>query len=194
MPVQGAYTCAVPKPVDCGTIVLPAVKFATCAAAYQAHESEICDIWMIETTDEVADTIPTAWYDPANFGATFDTNSKHLTTIGDKPLSEINEITVAKRWLVFTSRLHTLNFDITDMSIENYDFVRALQVKPTIAIWFRDIDGYMYGGPNGVICDVQNAGNILNRGEGGLLTGQAALVWEADCDPPIAVEGVNPNP
>jgi len=203
-----SYDCAVPKPTDCGTIILPAVKFATCAAAYQAHESEICDVWIVMTADGIANERPNAamilpegaaagaddWLNPENYpqiggGWTGDAATMlHLTTIGDKPLSEINEITVAKRWLVFTSRTHTVNIDITDMSVENYDFIRALQVKPTVAIWYRDIDGYMYGGEDGVVCDIQNAGNILNRGEGGLLTGQAVFTWEADCDPPVGEE------
>lgn len=187
-----SYTCAVPKPDDCASIVLPDVNFATCPAAYQAHESEICDVWMIETTDGVADAVPTAWYDSDDLDAL--TGVHKLTTIGDKPLSEVNELTVAKRWVVFTSRTHTVNIDVTDMSLENYDFIRALQVKPTVAVWYRDIDGYIYGGENGIVCDVQNAGNILNRGEGGLLTGQFILTWEADCDPPVAVDGVNPSP
>jgi len=203
-----SYTCAVPKPADCGTIVLPAVNFATCPAAYQAHESEICDVWVVMTTDGVANERPNSgmllpegiapgaddWLAQENYpqiggGWTGDPATMvHLTTIGDKPLSEINEITVAKRWLIFTSRTHVVNIDVTDMSIENYEFFRALQVKPTVAIWYRDIDGYMYGGADGVVCDVQNAGNILNRGEGGLLTGQVVFNWDADCDPPMGEE------
>lgn len=192
----------------CSTITLPVVSFADCPADYAAHESEICDVWIVPADDGVSTEIPTlaadggadpdAWHNPLNYPtesghfSNAGTGMRHLIVIGDKPISEITEVTVAKRWSLITNRGHIVNIDVTDMSIPNYDFIRALQFQPTVAIWYRDIDGYMYGGANGIVCDIQNAGNIANRGEGGLLTGQVIFNWNKECDPPAAVESATP--
>jgi hypothetical protein len=148
---------------------------------------------VVETPDGVADSLPTTWYDTSDWDTTFAT-AKHLVVIGDKPLSETTEQIVAKKLVKVTSRKHTVNADITDMSLLNYDFIRALQIQPTLAIWYRDMDGYVYGGPNGVVCDVKNAGNILGRGDGTLLTGQMVYEWDCDCDPDVALDGTMPTP
>ncbi len=187
-------TCDIERPVDCSSFALPDVLFQTCAAAYNAHESEITDIWLVETTDGIANSLPVTWYDTADWDTTGFTGAQHLTVIGDKPLSAVSEIIVARKWVKTTRRTHTLNADITDMPLENYNFIRAVQLQPTIAMWFKTMDGYIFGGANGVVADVKNAGNILGRGDGTLLTGQMEIEWDCDCDPEGAIDGIAPTP
>lgn len=190
---EALYNCPFIGDDNCGaSVCLPPVSITDCPADYNAHESEICDVWVQPANaDGSAPEPPGAlgvnWHDPS---AHTGVGVRHLITIGDKPASEIVEVSLAKRQTKVSERKHILNIDVTDMSIPNYDFIRGLQFQPSLVIWYRDIDGYMYGGSDGIYCDVQNAGNIANRGEGGLLTGQVILSWTKLCDPPATPEGV----
>lgn len=212
MPTPGFYSCP-DTSQGCDSLELPEAHLATCAADYGAQESEICDLWLVGYKSDGTYSKPvsgtpdpaTDWLDPANYdtGADFVPGDIiHLAVIGDKPLPEFNDQTVAKRIVIPTSTTHTLNIDVTDFAIQpaegvaieqqckilNYELIRFLQSRPTVALWFRTIDGLMVGGPDGIVADVTQAGTVFGRGEGTLLTGQIVFQWDSDCDPPAQPE------
>lgn len=208
MASKGLYGCVNPI-IDCDLFDLPKAHVSNCPANYGALESEICDIWLTVYKDgyqvPAGDPTPapaTDWLDPANYSNATVDEIVHLVVIGDKPLPEFNDITVAKRWVIPSFTRHSLNFDVSDFAFQpgddavtedqckmlNYEFIRALQQRPTLVLWFRTISGIMFGGPAGIVCDVTSAGTILGRGEGTLMTGSVVLTWESACDPPAQPE------
>lgn len=186
-------------PAACNPLTFPSVTFADCPQDYVDHESEIEDIWFVPvqynsgTNQYEAIAKPTNWTYRSDLDAI--SGVVRATVIGDKPLPEIVEIQIAKQQTKLKNRTHTLNIDITDMHTNNYEFVRMLQFPGAlVAVWYADHDDYVYGGADGIVCRVVNAGNILNRGEGSLLTGQIVLTWKHLYDPPVAalIEGASP--
>jgi len=186
------------EPVGCGAITLPAVTNPQCPADYAAYEGEITDILM--STVAKVDGVWTASFPPDNYlydgdwDAAVTAGAKRLVVIGDKPLSETKVLSLGKRWRKIKDRVHTLNLDITDMSALNYEFVRTLQRDKKVAINWKSIDGWNAGGDDMVIVDVDTAGIIWPRGEGGLMAGQLVLTWSNKYDPPagLAIAGASP--
>jgi hypothetical protein len=69
----------------------------------------------------------------------------------------------------------------------NYTLIQALQGTQFLCFWYKTIDGNVFGGANGIIARVANAGHIHARGENALLEGQIILEWYHMFDPPMAV-------
>ena len=194
-----SYGGPTPAPVGCAAIVLPAPTNPNCPSDYNIHESEITDIWISpveESTpgaeDWTATALPTSWESIADLNAT--AGLRHLTIIGDKPLAENRTATLAKRWIKVISRNHSINMDLTDMSEDNYEFIRVLQYSPKVAVWFRSYGNWVAGGEAGIVCDVDTAGVIWGRGEGTLMTGQVVFRWSNKFDPPAVIANNTPSP
>lgn len=184
------YTCNF-DPADC-RIELPPAAVATCAADYEIQESEICDIWMTAPGGPK----PSDWTNPNSYpvdnSGAWDpaTTMRQLLVQGDKPLPEVREVSLGKDWVVQTMLVHTINASITD--VRNYNLIRSLQQAEEVVVWFRTIDGLMVGGPDGIQCKANRAGNQFSRGQGALLTGEFQLQWAAPCDPPAAIADPQP--
>lgn len=194
-----SYSGPAGLPSGCNPLTMPSVTFADCPQDYVDHESEIEDVWIVPvqynsgTNQYQATALPTNWLYRTDLDSI--TGGIRATVIGDKPLPELREVALAKGQTKLKNRRHTLNLDITDMHTDNYELIRTLQYPGAlIAIWYADRDEYVYGGVNGVVCHIQNAGTILNRGEGALLTGQLVLYWDNLYDPPVGelIQGASP--
>ena len=173
---------------DCTPTALPEPTFADCPDGYTAHEGEIVKVfiatasWNTETLIFEADTVPVDWQVSDNYIV-----SGIITLIGfgDKPLAEATTINLPYNKIKVNKRKHTMNFDFTDMTVENYEVVRGLQGTHLVAIWYLTIDGYIVGGENGIIARIANAGTVHARGENALLTGQVIFEWDNLFDPPL---------
>lgn len=211
--------------IDCiAGFSLPAVIKAACPAGYGAKESEISDVFITlygdgdyALVDGGTVSLPgaawtiegdAAWFDSRTFvldnaTAWSGTQVRSLLCVGDKPLPEFSQITVARGWTKNVGTIHTINLDVTDHPcsdpvapdpvFKNYDFTRVLQGQPTVVVWFRTIGGIIVGGDLGIKCRVIQAGNVFGRGEGTLLTSQIILEFDAACDPPAACD-LNTDP
>lgn len=186
------------EPTGCGAITLPAVTTPQCPADYAAYEGEITDILMSTVAkvdgEWVASFPPDNYLYDGDWDAAVSAGAKRLVVIGDKPLAETKVLTLGKRWRKIKDRFHTLTIDITDMSVLNYEFVRTLQRDKKVAVNWKSIDGWNAGGDEMVIVDVDTAGIIWPRGEGGLMSGQLVLTWSNKFDPPagLAIAGTSP--
>ena len=173
--------------VDCTPTALPTVTFSDCPEGYQAHESEIIKVfisnaeWNSSTKIFEADVKPTDHQDSSDYAVA---GIITLIGFGDKPLPEVLTVPIPNNQLKVVNRRHIVNFDFTDMHLNNYEAVRALQGLHHVAIWYQDIDGYIYGGADGIIARIVNAGTILARGENALATGQIQFEWKNLFDPP----------
>ena len=177
-------------PTDCTQTALPDPEFTDCPESYVTHEGEIDVLWMTHLEYNSG----TAQWEAANVPTNHETTAgfvvagiEKLIGFGDKPLSEPLTVPLPHGLTKTHNRRHTLNFDITDQSIANYELVRALQGLQYVAIWYKTIDGDGFGGENGIIARVVNAGNVHARGEGALLTGTIVLEWKKLFDPPRVI-------
>lgn len=186
------------EPSGCAALTFTAVTYPDCPAAYNAYEGEIVEILMSPVAK--VDGVWTASFPPDNYlydgdwDAAVSAGAKRLVVVGDKPQGETKILQLAKRWRKIKDRVHTLNIDVTDMSVANYDFIRLLQRDKKVAINWKSIDGWNAGGDEMVIVDVDTAGIIWPRGEGGLMSGQLVLTWSNKFDPPagLAIAGASP--
>lgn len=196
-PFESSYTGPGEAPDGCENVLLPDTTNPNCPADYNAYEGELCELWMVlAEQDEDGNWVASA--EPDNYLYKGDLNAivgvKRLAIIGDKPLPETRTVALAKRWTRIKTLGHTLNIDVTDVSEENYEFIRTLQYRPITAVWVASVDGWHMGGNGGIIVQVDTAGIIWPRGEGSLMTGTLVLKFDHKFDPPagIAFAGTSP--
>lgn len=186
-------------PTDCSAYNLPAADVVECGLEYEAHEGEICDVWIVGATYNgatglyEANSLPTNWTYRSDLDGI--ANVMHFEVIGDKPLGEPREVAIPKFRTLVTERTHTLTFDNIHITDNNYEAIRFLQANGLfVAFWYADYDERVYGGANGIVGWVQNAGHIHSRGEGSLLIGQGQLQWRNIFDPPTATLNSGASP
>ncbi len=184
-------------PDGCENVLLPDTTNPNCAADYNDYEGELCTAWLVPAEkDEDGNWVATA--EPDNYLYVGDLDAivgvKKLTIIGDKPLAEVVRVALAKRMSKVKTRRHLVNVDITDLSEENYEFIRTLQYHPILAGWFASVDGWHMGGNPGIVIQVDTSGVVWPRGEGSLMTGTVVFTWDNKFDPPagLAQAGVSP--
>lgn len=181
---------------DCSSTPLPAVSFAECPEGYVAHEGEIAKVyithavWNTETKVYEAYVLPADWTSSASYDVE---GIITLTGFGDKPIAEAVTVVTPYNRPLTTNRNHTMNFEITDMSLDNYEFIRALQGTQQVVMWYQTIDGYIFGGTDGIIARIPSVGNVHARGENALLAGQIQFAWKNLFDPPAEeIDGATP--
>lgn len=173
----------------CTPTAFPAPSFALCPEGYVAHEGEIAEIyispalWDATTKKFKATAVPLSWTVSANYAIAGITTLKGF---GDKGLREAVTVPLPRNQIKTIKGKHALNFDYTDLSIANYELIRAIQGTQLVAMWYVTIDGYVFGGAEGIIARIANAGHSHSKGENALLTGQVAFAWDNLFDPPAA--------
>ncbi len=184
------YAC-IACPADCTNSDLPAVDFSNCVDSMVSEESEITDIFMTIPDDaNPGDPLakPTDWTTKAAWDLIIASSGlakvRQLTVIGDLAEPEGTVRTVSKRRRILGEHTFTLNFDIDDISLANYDFMRRLQCGASVVIWYATAGGFLYGGPNGFQVDITKAGQILERGDGNYAVLRFQVQWKAKCSPP----------
>lgn len=174
------YSCPV-CPTSCLNADFPAVDFNDCTDAFISEESEITDIYIS------SGTVPGDWTNSASWQAvlsqTASNKIRNLTGIGDLTLPEGQNRTVSKGRLINDSSRYRITFDVDDVTDLNYTMLRRMQCGGTFKIWFKTEGNYLYGGPTGIMADIENAGEVLQRGEESYSIFQIIFTWEASCSP-----------
>lgn len=120
-----------------------------------------------------------------------------LTVIADKPAaaSVIKEISNGRRMPL--GKDHTINVTIDDVSGENYELMRVFECGGQVRIWYETEGGYIYGGNEGVVADV-DLNDVLNRGREESETLAGTITWRAKFHPERGIspiyDGNNSNP
>jgi hypothetical protein len=175
-------TYGVPVLADCDSFVMPVTTVAACVRDTTTEFSRIKRIFLIEPSAanglaaaiQPADTMTASDWDAvlANTGAT---KIRTLKGVGDLPKPtpvkiEVNgeEKTVGLDFV--------LNFTHNDISEDNYELVRLLQ-NATLFLWFETEGGYLYGGVEGIKCEVAEASHILANGKDTLAADEFIYKW-----------------
>jgi hypothetical protein len=162
---------------------LPPTNFSTCSPVVPF--SEIQRIFMAKSSAEAF----TDWTQASEWTTRISQTSvsgddyiRVLTVIADKPqaASVVREISNGRRIVV--GKDHTINFTIDDVSDENYEFMRALECGGQFRIWYETAGGYMYGGNEGQLINI-DAGDVLNRGREETETIAGTMTWRAKFHP-----------
>jgi hypothetical protein len=102
---------------------------------------------------------------------------------GEKPEPTETTITLRKNKVISLGTKHMLNYTIQVMDNDTYDALRALQAnKGQFHAWFCT-DSYLYGGDNGIICDVEKVVFTKAGGRGDVSKCIISLSWSAKADP-----------
>lgn len=168
-------------PTSCLNADLPAVDFNDCADAFISEESEITEIYIS------SGTVPSNWANAAAWQSVLSQTAANkirtLTGIGNMDLPEGDNRIVSRGRVISDSSRYRIVFDVDDVSDLNYSMLRKLQCGGTFKIWYKSEGGYLHGGPTGIMADIENAGEILARGDDGYSTLQIVFTWEAACSP-----------
>ncbi len=178
------YDCNCPE--TCEDFTMPAFSFADCTAAVKEEESEISHIYLdtittnSETGEKEFSNLPPSvgsatvgWYGSAAV----------LVGIGDLPASEKTQRTISLRRVKFGVKTYTLNFDIDDVTAENYAALKALNCGQEVGLAWGTIGGRIYGS---VIATVIAADPIFDRGEDAYVRYNLQLQFKAYCPPDMA--------
>ena len=177
-------------PANCASADFPAVNFSDCTDAFVSEESEITDIWLSPEDDANAGEPkykPTDWTSKSAWETATNQSGagiKHLTVIGDKPLPETASRTVSKGRVIPGLGTHTVNFDIDDVTPENYTLMRRAQCGGRWVMWYAT-KRFIYGGAKGFSANVVNAGEVLQRGDNYTVL-SFIMNWKAQQSPPRA--------
>lgn len=163
-------------------ITLPAVSFSDCNP--DVNQSEIEDIF-IASAD--ADDHPD-WTDPAEWATLLSqtltatgNEIRRLSVIGDKPAATAISVQAAKRKTIRIDATHVINFEIDDVSTENYAATLAMQAGVLMKVWYKTRGGFLFGGNTGIVATV-DINPVLGRGdEIEKLVG--TISWNSKTDP-----------
>lgn len=169
---------------------LPVVGFSDCAP--NVVYSEIRRVFLAKATAAAFTNVSDAseWIDRlSQTNIVGDDYIRPLTVIGDKPAaaSVIKDISNGRKSVV--GKDHTLNFTIDDMSNENYEFMRALECGGQFKMWYETEGGYMYGGNEGILVNI-DANVINNRGREEIETIAGVITWRAKFSPERVVSPI----
>lgn len=170
-------------PANCGS-VLPDTLFNICTPSTVFGEIQSIFIG-IATADPFDDWTDLAQWEAALALPTSDPNAlRELVVSGDLPLPSSDPIDISKGRKVYPPASRTINFDIDDLSQENYEFARTTSCNIQFRIWYMTATR-MYGGNDGILAMV-HFDHVIERGVKSLnkLTGTAT--WDAQFAPVMA--------
>jgi len=101
---------------------------------------------------------------------------------GDQPPAEADEVIISRNRRVQTPKTFTVNFDVDDISDDNYQFMRWLECNTIVKIWYTANDK-MFGSNAGIDNVTLMMDNQIERGQKTVhkLVGNAK--WEAQYSP-----------
>ena len=95
----------------------------------------------------------------------------------DLPAAVADEVVISKGRKVYSPATHTINVDVDDLSIENYEFARTTSCNLQMRIWFMTPE-HQYGGPEGILAMV-NLRPVIERGIKSLNKLSGTITWDA---------------
>ena len=180
-------------PSDCASLSLPNYSYTACDDNYTVESSEIQFLYLAAQSEDVDGNPvpvakPTDWTSASDWAAVIsDTgdNVRKIEVIGDKPATEDQEVALPGFRSKIQARTHTLNITINDMNGTNYDFFNTLSTcGGSVYAWIQTNGEYLYGGGDGIRCNVQSCSYVLERGEGSTSRWDLVLEWQGLGQPP----------
>lgn len=177
-------------PIDCTDAQIPTVRFDDCAPEINESEIEFVAIARSDADDFADVEDSTEWTTRIEQSATEiapdpDNSIRMLRVIGDKPAPEVQNRVVSGGRSLQTAKNHTLNVEVDETNIDNYEFARSTQCNPTYKLWYVTKAGKVYGGICGI--KAQMVLNLIqNRGDGEIEKYIGTVTWKDRIDPPRA--------
>jgi hypothetical protein len=121
-------------------------------------------------------------------GLTID-DIRTLHVMGDLPIPEADEIVIHHGEKVWSKQTFTLNFDVVDLTDDNYEFLTYMECNTRFRVWFATAD-YIYGGNDGIEANIRMS-NVIERGIKSLGKFTGKIVWESKFSPRRAANPLN---
>lgn len=136
-------------PSDCGG-ALPAVSFDDCAPAI--HYGEVSKLYLanVEAADFTNVELLSEWTTRLTADGTNPDAIRELTVIGDLPEAERTEIAISGDRTIAGVKNFTMNFEIDETNVTNYNFLLTTECNLKFKMWFETSDGILYGGNEGI--------------------------------------------
>lgn len=101
--------------------------------------------------------------------------------IGDFPAGSNDEVVISLGQKYYGEKTFVVNFDIEDVSDENYNFLRVLECQNTVKMWF-EAGGFLFGGNCGIDVNI-NANYVIERGQKSLHHIMLVISWDYNYHP-----------
>lgn len=108
--------------------------------------------------------------------------------VGDLPVATNDETMISLGQKYYGEKTFVINFDIEDLSAENYAFLRYLECQTTVKFWFES-GGYLFGGNCGENVNI-NANLQIERGQKSLHHIMLVITWDGDFHPERCVSPI----
>lgn len=138
---------------------------------------------MAQTGSNLADwTSLTVWNARKALDPTSDTDAIiDMTVMGDLPVAETDEIEISDGRTIQSPASFTINFDIDDVSDDNYDLMRFMECNHTVTVWFA-ANEVLFGGNTGIDATVSMKYQI-ERGQKSVQKIIGTVKWENKFSP-----------
>ena len=174
-------------PTDCDSLLYP-VNFDDCAPQFEFGE-----INRIYVASRGADDF-SAWDELGEWTARLSEDGTitdvdtvvELVVRGSWEAAEEEEIEVSDFRKAYSPSSFTVNFEVDDLSDENYEFMRWLECNPGVKIWIG-AGRHIWGGNEGIVAQLRLNQEIPMEGRKGIhkLVGMAK--WESRFHPERAL-------
>lgn len=162
---------------------LPSVSFNDDCGS-EVHQSEI-ETLFVSKAGSIAFT---DWTDPAEWSTRLSQTAnltgneiRALTVIGDKPAAQASVVNISKERTKKVTATHVINFEIDDLTQQNYEFALKMQCGVRKRFWYKTRGGKQYGGNAGILATIE-LNPVLGRGdEIEKLVG--TITWKSKLDP-----------
>lgn len=177
-------------PVNCDEAQIPSVSFDDCSPEINESEIEWIAIARSDSQNFLDVEDSTEWtariaQDAADIAPDPDETIRMIRVVGDKPAPELQNRVVSGGRSLQTAKNHTINVEIDETNIDNYEFARSTSCNPTYKLWYVTKAGLVYGGICGIKAQVI-FNLIQNRGDGEIEKYVGTVTWKDRFDPPRA--------
>lgn len=177
-------------PVNCAEAQIPTVSFDDCSPEINESEIEWIAIARSDAKNFLDVEDSTEWttriaQDAATVPPAPDDTIRMIRVVGDKPAPELQNRVVSGGRSLQTAKNHTINAEIDETNIDNYEFARSTSCNPTYKLWYVTKAGLVYGGICGIKAQVI-FNLIQNRGDGEIEKYVGTVTWKDRFDPPRA--------
>jgi hypothetical protein len=169
-------------PTGCGNVLNALPKFTFCDGNPQTNQGEIDTIYLGQRGQPFADIKdPAEWTSRLSAAVGSATKIYAITVLGDKPKPTGDSKAISGGRTVKGENTHTINYTIDETNEDNHEAIRLLECGGQFDGWYKTSGGIAFGSaedPNEGIKVSAEAGMVIPRDRGGLMTYEGSLTWK----------------
>jgi hypothetical protein len=174
-------------PADCSVANLPAINFEDCNPQILASEIQALYVARKDAIDFTSVILASEWNDriskdntvPVGSAAAVKDLIRKLTVIGDIPAPAVTTKQISGGREIVTETKYTINFEIDDVSNENWQFAQTVQCGKgafPVKMWPVTKSNHVLGSKTGIQGKMK-IDHILPRGADGIMTLQGTVTF-----------------